>query len=499
MRRILILIAVMLPVVLNAQSDIDALRYSTLNAIGTARYSGAGGAFGALGGDFTTLSVNPAGIGVYRSNELLFTPNVFVPITKSSFLGQSNEDSKLNFNISNLGIVFTNNFTDDKNARKTSGWISSNFGIGYNRLANFNSQVYFSGFNSENSLLDRYVEIANGTAPSSLYGTYPYSAGLAYDAYLIDPVPGDTMQFMSKVRNGGVTQIKDIETKGAYDEFVLSFGGNYNNRLFLGATLGVPTVNYTESATYQELDQFDSIPDFKAFSQFDYLNVDGIGVNLKLGAIYMISNNFRLGAALHTPTYLRLNEQFYTEITPNVTVPGVDVGKVSSPEGSFQYGISTPWRAIASAAFVSPKFGFLSVDYEFVDYGTARFNMKSAQDKDFERDLNVDIDDKYGQASIIRLGGEYKYDIFRLRAGYSLMASPFNDGEALKDADISRNSFSLGAGIKEEYYFVDLGFVNSKSKDLYVPYTLNDQSETVGGAVLNRSNSMIMLTMGVRF
>ena len=57
-----------------AQNEVDALRFSQHYPVGTARSVGLGGAVGALGGDFTSLSVNPAGIGLYRQSEInLFT------------------------------------------------------------------------------------------------------------------------------------------------------------------------------------------------------------------------------------------------------------------------------------------------------------------------------------------------------------------------------------------------------------------------------------------
>lgn len=44
-----------------SQGVVDALKYSQQDIRGTARYMGMAGAFGALGGDITTLSQNPAG------------------------------------------------------------------------------------------------------------------------------------------------------------------------------------------------------------------------------------------------------------------------------------------------------------------------------------------------------------------------------------------------------------------------------------------------------
>ncbi|MEI6748171.1 MAG: hypothetical protein WCM93_03325, partial [Bacteroidota bacterium] len=106
MKRILIFITLSASVLsLNAQNEVDALRYSRLSVVGTARYSGLGGAFGALGADFSTLSVNPAGIGLYRSSDFSITPSLNMGSTSSVYLGEKGQDSHLNFNLGNVGFV----------------------------------------------------------------------------------------------------------------------------------------------------------------------------------------------------------------------------------------------------------------------------------------------------------------------------------------------------------------------------------------------------------
>ena len=47
-----------------SQGEVDALRFSREDLLGTARAMSMGGAFGALGGDLTGVSINPAGIAV---------------------------------------------------------------------------------------------------------------------------------------------------------------------------------------------------------------------------------------------------------------------------------------------------------------------------------------------------------------------------------------------------------------------------------------------------
>ena len=61
-----------------AQDENDALRFGMSQYFGTARGMAIGNATGSIGGDFSTLSVNPAGIGIYRKSEFSFTPNLYL-------------------------------------------------------------------------------------------------------------------------------------------------------------------------------------------------------------------------------------------------------------------------------------------------------------------------------------------------------------------------------------------------------------------------------------
>lgn len=530
MKKILIIVtAIGISLQTNAQTDVDALRFSQLSVGGTARGMGIGGAFGALGADFTSLSINPGGLGLYRSSEVMFTPSIVSSLTGSDFISEKNTDRKYNFNFTNWGFVF-NNLNYEKGVPVTKGWIGFSFAFGANRLANFHSRTYFSGFNTNNSLLDRYVQDVNkpGTLESDLSSTdnpaFPYDGSLAYWGYLLYPTYADTFNTVDPTKwygvipNGNVQQSGTITSKGALDEYVLSFGANYNNKLYLGGTLGIPYIHYTEEKTYLEEDVNNTVSttstyydtsshswvtynvDFKLFTQEDYLQTTGMGINLKFGMIYKAADWMRLGGAIHTPTYFSLHDDFSTRITSEFSTPKpvVDEANLSSPKGSFEYGLTTPWRLIGSAAFIFKKIGFLSVDYEFVDYGQAFFNFKgNGEDKFAGNEVNKTILNKYGSASNIRIGGEVSYDKFRFRGGYGLYGTPFKSGVATGSADNSRHSFSFGLGLREDDYYIDFGFVRTTTKEFYLPYSLS--SEATEGVQKSISQNNFLMTFGLKF
>ena len=146
-----------------AQDLTDALRYSNYHISGTARSAAMGNAFGALGGDFTSLSINPAGAAVYRSGEFTFTPSVGNISTDGTYLGNKANDSKYNLGINNIGYVTS--IPTGENSE--SGLVSLSFGIGFNRLANFSNNMLAEGANAKNSLLNYFTNNVNNPVISS--------------------------------------------------------------------------------------------------------------------------------------------------------------------------------------------------------------------------------------------------------------------------------------------------------------------------------------------
>ena len=485
MKRFIILIALAAGVLnVNAQNEVDALRYSRLSVVGTARYSGLGGAFGALGADFSSLSVNPAGIALFRASEFSITPSLYMADTKADYFGEQNTDSRSNFNLGNIGYVSATNIGTAQNSslRKVM------FGFGLNRTNNFNNRAIIKGFNTSSSLLGVYADQASGLTSDNLNS---YGNGLAYDTYLIYNDTTGSLNYFADMPNGGVTQRKNIETKGSMNEMVLSIGANLLDKFYIGATLGMPYVRYFEKSSYTENDNENRNSYFNSFKQTNTLSTTGSGINFKLGIIYKPVQFIRIGAAFHTPTYYaKLTDKWNSTMASLFDIPIINGEKSfnsSSPNGEFEYSLTTPLRAIGSIAFIIGKYGLLSADYEYVDYSSARF---SSDSYNFNAE-NDAIRYKYKGAGNIRLGTEWKYGQFSFRGGYGLEGDPYKSGIN----NSTGSSYSLGLGMREKAYYLDLGFVyTSHSEDYY----LYDPTYVDPSQNKMHSNS-VMLTYGVRF
>ncbi|MCB0429508.1 MAG: hypothetical protein H6585_02470 [Flavobacteriales bacterium] len=466
-----------------AQNEVDALRYSQSTFGGTARTLGMGGAFGALGGDISSMYINPAGIAVFRKSEFTFTPAFHQYQSTSVFNGTPAFDGKSNFNFSNAGIVFTN-----RDENKNYGWISTHFGLAYHRVDNYHRAVDAAGVNAKNSLLDTFLENANangGMTPEELADNYPGSAYLAYYTYLIDTLPGDPYHYYSQIPYAGVMQRRTVESKGSNSETLLSFGANYENRLYVGASIGFAHVRYREIFSYSESDYKDTIPAFTRFEIGQDLQTDGQGINAKVGVIARPHDAIRVGLSYQSPTWFGMNDEYFYSLSAvydNGFSPDTSLG------GLFNYNLKTPSRTTASMAFIIGKAGLVSADYEMVNYGRAKL---SSDPYPFD-DENGHIASKHTQAANLRVGTEWRLNPFRFRAGYAHYGNPFSNQV---NNDGSRESMTLGAGYRGDGYYVDVAYVYTQSSPnifFYDPTLVDPASQHL------RSH-IIAVTVGFRY
>ncbi|MFH1118993.1 MAG: hypothetical protein V1775_04165 [Bacteroidota bacterium] len=472
---------------LQAQNEVDALRYSRLNNSGTARFVAMGGAFGALGADFTSLSYNPAGIGLYKSSEISITPSLAIGRTEATFNGTFRDDSKYTVNLGSFGIVMATNISA---RNQQTMWKDVQFGFGINRMANYNSHILIEGTNDESSYLTPYVNLdspenAIGIAPGDLNG---FSNGLAYDVdllFLRNAADSATWNYQIDQPIGIRNQRKSIETKGALNEMVFTIGANYADRLYLGATLGVPFIKYSETSVYTETDEEGIINYFKSFSRTDNLEASGTGLNFKFGIIFRAADWLRLGGALHTPTfYTGMAENYNTVFRSNFDNGSSKTAR--SREAFYEYELTTPMRAIGSIGFVIGKAGVISADYEYVDYSNSRLR---AIDYDFSNE-NEAINISYLEANNLRLGTEWRFGSLNLRGGYNISDNPYRFG-----TDATNSSYSFGLGIREKRFFIDFAWVHSNMDDEYYLYS----TDYVPAVMTKVMNDSFLMTVGIKY
>ena len=467
------------------QSARDAIFFSRYDLGGTARTVGVGGSLSALGGDFAVVSSNPAGLATYRSSELVITPSFYFSSSDARLdNGQALSESKNYFNFNNAGWV---------NAREPRGrnWRTSNIAIGFNKIANFNNRIEYEG-NSIGSITDRYLELADGLLIDELDD---FEAGPAWEVIAIDNLnytgndPIDDGQYVSDYQLSGapaVFKAASEETNGAINELNFSMAGNLNDKVYLGWGVGIPILNYERTTEYRETDNDGTIDLFERLDYEETLDISGAGLNLKLGMIYRANQSVRLGLAVHTPTWYSLEETFLTSITYNSD----ELRRSQSPDNTFSYDFSTPWRYIASFGFIAQKNGFITAEIEYNNYGGSNFGLEEGFDFD-ETLLNRDIDDLYDGSLTFRAGAEYAYKVLRLRAGFQASQNPYAYTD---DLDLS---YSAGIGVRVGRFLADMAYKRSMQDIQTTPYAVQNSvvSTLSKEIVINR----LLLSLGVRF
>jgi hypothetical protein len=497
MKKIFFLLAFAITYGINAQNGTDALRYSLLQqGGGTGRTMGVAGATGALGADFSALSGNPAGLAAFRTSEFMITPGYYTSNVRSKLEGDGNlaqNERTAKFNLNNIGVVFSRH-PDKQN------WTTSNFGIGLNRIANFNSSFYYQG-KAEGSIINRFQEKANGSDKLN-----SFEEGLALEANAIYKKDGDA--FYSSDFNGNQNAIighaQEGSITGRVNELAIAYAANYKDKLLIGGSLGIPFVSYNEAKTYSESDPesldgktLGAVPYFKSLSFQEKLSQSGAGINAKLGIIYIPTQNLRIGLSGQTPTLYSLTDVYSTNFSyAYIDGKGLQDSEASSPDASFEYKLRTPQKITGSLAYLFDKKGFISADFDMVDYSTMNFEFET--EKSYQNTINQDILNVYQKAYNVRLGAEAVFDIFRFRAGVSTLGLPIKGFENRGYFQNATKLYSAGLGIRENRFYADFAYQVSQSNTTEKPYLVSADF-TQPTVARSRTNTQMVITLGFKF
>ncbi len=474
--------------VAHGQNYNDALRYSFVFPQGSARFAGTGGSLTPMGVDVTTLHTNPAGIGWNRYSMAQVTPGFSLTNTGATLdFGDnaSTSDGTATFTLPSAGIVFAGN-------TRSVNWSTLNFGISMTRLADYNQQISFSG-RSPGGIIESFAELADIGVNDE------YGVNLAND-FLIDldgRVYSDFTDFNSPdLLNFGESINRDglYDRRGSMNEVAIGFGGNYREKLLWGLSFGIPFVSYDEVLTYNEVDDQSLIPAFESSVYNQNLNVSGTGFNLKTGITWLPTEQLRLSAAVHSPTFWAIDEQYSTTFEYNfLDEDNVAAGgRNLSPLAAYTYNLRTPWRFSLGGGYLIGNRGFISVDADYMNYTS---NTISFDDFATANDAaNADIEALLGSSIGVRVGGELNLKPLQVRAGVGYRQIPFTD--YLNDEDQGMLTYSAGAGYSVGKFFADLTAQYQGYSTFQSPYeTLAVSGQTI---LTDRTRVSLLLTVGFR-
>lgn len=473
---------------------------------GSARSMAMAGAFTSLGGDYASVSINPAGLGMYRHNEFTMTPMMTFHSAENSSLSEGAQNFGDNggnrFSVANMGLVLNTYESSDE-----SGMMTFNIAVGYNRIADLN---YHYGFNSLSAPSEYpYRSIADmfsrqlgqgGLFPSSNgslgydYGdAYFWGGALAYNGYLLDVESDDLGDYWTTANrigiNASVGHTTEVESRGSVGEFDVAFGMNFANKLYFGMTLGVQMVDWRRRYYYSEDYLYHGLPvdvDGRvldgAAEWMDYyqgVNTSGVGMNLKLGFIWRPFGGLRLGWALHTPTYYSLDRSYSASMATNFNNYG-DQTPVLEDNGPNTWDFVSPTRMLFGASYTIGRFAILSADYERDWYNGIRVkNVPDGFDlhPDHYRD---EFKQNFKGSNTFRVGAELRpLPALALRAGYGV-----TDSMLKQDKELYYNSpmtykmecYSAGLGIAIGSTSIDVAYqhLDQHNTSYYIFYAMDE-------------------------
>ncbi len=475
-----------------SQTTADVVRFSQSTNFGTARSTAMSGAFGALGGDLSTFSTNPAGIGVFRKSEVSITPSLSFSNTKSG--NRSASDNS--FQIGDLGAVIAFYSPD-------FDWRGFNFGINYSGMNNFNLKTDQYIANSPTSFSQAIAQQANYDYAADFTPGIMETLASQSNVILMDEATG----FYEPVIIGA-NQWKNIKEDGYQGEYAFTFGTNYKDKLYLGLTIGLQSIYYKSKSVYAETPDQDNPYDLDYFDYLQQLKTTGVGTNVKFGVIYRPIPELRLGAAIHSPTYYSMTDRYYSDMYALYLSPDAEgyYDYLSDPYAyKYDYDMRTPWRALLSVATVLNQKAILSVDYEYIDYASAKLSNGDGHYDFYDSadgpGTNDDIKRYLRSTHNIRIGAEYRYNsLFSLRGGYSCYASPYKHDKNL----LKLQTVSAGFGLNFGAFYCDAAYLYKFTKDTTLFYSYLDPEDAsfdvISEPIRNKfNNHEARITLGIRF
>ncbi|WP_291527814.1 OmpP1/FadL family transporter [Bacteroides sp. UBA939] len=540
MRKIMMTaLGMLVSVGVGAQTIYDATNMASKDLNGTARFVGMGGAMGALGGDISTIGTNPAGIGIYRSNDIMTSFGYSSLDTESKYPGKTLGMGRNHWNFDNAGFVLSTKVGNYTSLRYV------NFAFNYQKVKSFNRNMTTAGDLGGYSQTYQMAAMTDGLSKDIWDQFNPFDhndigwlSALGYDGYLINPntttdIPPYTY-YTSTLGRDDRPYLREFRSKetGGINQFDFNLSLNFNDRFYLGMTFGAYDVNYNKYTLYDEDFRTPNGEATGAGYELESFNkVTGSGFDVKLGAILrpFEDSPLRLGLAIHTPTFYKLTwatsallvSDLYNDVDEIVTATVDSYDYLDDEDMNFKYKLNTPWTYNLSLGYTVGSQLALGAEYEYKDYSAMKFQYSDGEKMTWETN-----EAKIGLkgVSTFRIGAEYKViPEFALRAGYNY-SSPAFKSNAVKalpinsintDTDYSNlkslSNYTLGIGYRGSSFYADLAYKYSVQKSDFYPFVnpvmVEDGDEEVWNYVspeeaktkVTDSRSQVILTLGFRF
>ncbi|WP_456420615.1 OmpP1/FadL family transporter [Lutibacter sp.] len=440
MRKLYLIVMLCITYISSAQTlsynDIGVL-FSQEKINGTARYNAMSGAFGALGGDLSSIETNPAGAAVFLKSEFAISLNIRNIQTTANFYGNSELTENDYSNLSQAGgvFVFKNN---------NANWSNVALAFNYSTINNFENFWTASG--------------NSGFAPISDF----------YDSDPVVYINSDGQYFENYI-------------DGKNNKYSFTIASQYNDNLYVGASINTYNIEHYQNVLIEEYNNDGNENTFDV-SQTQELLTQGDGYSFNIGFISKPTNNIRFGLAYQSPVWYTLSEDFSEY---DVTIFENDINTFSENSGvnAFDYKLRTPSKLTGSFAYIFDTQGLISVDYIYKNYSNIK--LSNAGFNSENQAFNTDLE----SVGELRIGTEWRFDNISIRGGYNINKSPYKN--ALESDTFE--GFSFGAGYK--FRGGKLDFSYQKYSNTTASYNFYPQYNQVNSTELDINTSRFTATL----
>lgn len=507
----------------------DVVRISQPEQGTTSRFKAMGNAQTSLGGDLSSLSGNPAGLGFFNQSDVSLSFDFLADLNDATYFDQKTSNTLNRFGISQAGIVFNIPSYRTRGSNLNEGWLNFNMGLGYFKTNDFNTTLGYSGHNPSSTFAhfladQKDISDAGQLNPPLIEGEF------GWESYLIDfneSNPENTYHY-PVVLEGDNAQMNILTDRGWQSSVNLSFGANYSNKLYLGFSLGMPSFRYSGKQTLTESGFFKSYSDIyqenpnsefldNTQEAYDLLESDyeleytydqqtsGRGVNGTFGLIYKPIPSVNIGITATTPSWYWVTDEASTYMDtwyyePEGTTPFFTYNSDEVTD-YLEYTVRTPYRINGGISTIFAGYGLLSVDLEYVDYSSIRFSasdqLGAAAKARLDEDMNRAAKNNFTSAVNFRAGAEYLFaDNLLGRIGYSHKGSPY------KESSLKTETVSGGLGYRLNNMYIDLVYQNFSQSFKHMPYEIDTNWWTEAQnpeASVQHNRHQMMITLGFKF
>ncbi|MEG2758616.1 MAG: hypothetical protein RR908_01945 [Rikenellaceae bacterium] len=503
--------------VAQAQSVEEIMRLSSSYAgLSTSRVVSMGGAFTSLGADAGSIDINPAGLGMYRSNEFSVTPSLNMISATTNSIDKSgsvisNKTNTTKFNLANMAAIFTFPRSRENTVRSIS------LGFSYNRSADFDMHSFSSSAPSNGSISDYFSLQLKGVNPNSIdieqhkdtpnyvynYPINMWGAIMNYNNWMIDGTDKEPYEYNINPKNleinDFVTPTQDVLRSGQSNNFSISTGFNIKDWLYLGVTMGGRSFNYTESVLYQEFGVQGNKGEFKELYYNRHTDMSGGSFDFKIGATAQPITGLRIGLAYHAPKVTWVDEEYYEDQDVSYNGDKNNFRYQNSPYAINRYKVVSSHKLLTGISYRLGNIGIIAFDYCL-----NLNNSVKVKDIDGASELSKDIRQATRNNSEYKVGLEINvYRGLFARGGFNYIESYYDYEDKGNNKYGATRNLSVGLGYKSRSFFVDVAYQHSHY--LIEPYYYYggsiDGTSVISESVIDSkiNNNFVTMTVGFKF